>query len=88
MRPPLYSRNFFYTSVRLEQSNSATIVVVRCPGACELPWLSTVRAVLFEGIAGQESGNSIALTIIGASNPSGALPLSFPHDENDTWLSA
>ena len=65
-----------------------TIVVVRAPGAVTLPWLPAVRAVVFEGMAGQESGNSLGRTLVGASNPSGRLTQSWPVSMQDTWLSA
>ena len=69
-------------------ANPRTVVVVRCPGACKLPWADTVPAILYEMMPGQESGNSIGRTLVGLNNPSGRLALSFPADENTTWLGA
>lgn len=78
----------------LAAANPNLVVVARCPGACTMPWAATVPAILFELLPGQESGNSIANTIFGASNPSGRLPLTFPNPApagqqypTDTWLS-
>jgi beta-glucosidase len=71
-----------------------TVVVVRAPGAVAPPWLARggggggPRAVLFEAMPGQESGNSIAALMLGVANPAGRLPISFPANVNDTWLSA
>jgi beta-glucosidase len=67
-------------------ANPATVVVARCPGACFMPWRDAARAILFELMPGQESGNSVAATILGLNNPSGRLPVSFPAAMNDTWL--
>jgi beta-glucosidase len=71
-----------------------TVVVARCPGACTMPWAAAAPAILFELLAGQESGNSIANTIFGGNNPSGKLPVTFPQPApagapypTDTWLS-
>ena len=61
-----------------------------------LPWAGSadVPAILYELLAGQESGNSIAATLFGSNNPSGKLPLTFPNPApagqtwpTDTWLS-
>lgn len=69
-------------------ANPRTVVVVRCPGACKMPWAAAVPAILYEMMPGQESGNSLARTIVGLNNPSGKLTLSFPVDESSTWLGA
>jgi len=81
--PPLH--NELVEAVAVAQKN--TVVIARCPGACTMPWLPLVHSLLFEGMPGQESGNSIGATLIGANNPSGKLALSFPNSEKDTWLS-
>jgi len=71
-----------------------TVVIARCPGACTMPWASSTLAILYELLPGQESGNSIAATLFGSSNPSGKLPVTFPNPAppgqllpTDTWLS-
>ena len=68
-------------------ANKRTIVVLRCPGACLMPWLPSVPSVLWVGYGGQEAGNALADVITGRVNPSGKLILSFPSSMNDTWLS-
>lgn len=67
-----------------------TIGILRCPGACTLPppLLAALPSLLYEGMAGQESGASIAATLLGVNNPSGKLPITFPASTNATWLSA
>jgi beta-glucosidase len=68
-------------------ANPRTVVVVRCPGACVMPWVDAVPAVLLQLLPGQEAGNALANILFGAVNPSGKLPVSFPTSLNDTWLS-
>jgi beta-glucosidase len=51
-----------------------------------MPWRDSVPAILFELMPGQESGNSIASTILGANNPSGKTTITFPNSMNETWL--
>ena len=68
-------------------ANPRTIVALRCPGPCLMPWLSRVPAVLLVGYQGQEGGNALADLIFGAVNPNGKLVHSFPISMNDTWLS-
>jgi beta-glucosidase len=62
------------------------VVSARCPGPCLMPWLSSVKAVVWSGYGGQEAGNSLADVLTGAVNPSGKLVLSFPTSTYDTWL--
>jgi beta-glucosidase len=69
-------------------ANNNTVVVVRCPGACLMPWLPSVRAVLYTGMPGQEAGNALANVLFGAANPSGKLPLTFPNNMSDTWITS
>ena len=63
-----------------------TVVVVRCPGPCLMPWLGAARAVFYQGLAGQEAGSSLADVLFGAVNPAGRLVHSFPNSETDTWI--
>jgi len=68
-------------------ANKNTVVLTRCPGACLMPWVDEVSAILFSLMPGQEAGNAIANVIFGDVNPSGKLPLTFPASMTDTWLS-
>ena len=63
-----------------------TVVVVRCPGPCLMPWLAQAPAVFFQGMAGQEAGNALADVLFGVANPAGRLVHSFPASETDTWI--
>jgi beta-glucosidase len=66
--------------------NKRTIVVARCAGACEMPWIDEVPAVIFQFLPGQECGNALARVLLGEVNPSGKLPLTFPHNMKETWI--
>lgn len=67
--------------------NSNVVVEVRCSGACLMPWIDSVRAVLYTGFPGQEGGNGVADLLFGIASPSGKLALSFPESDTTTWLS-
>jgi beta-glucosidase len=56
------------------KANENTIVVINAPATVNLPWLDKVRAVIFSGFPGSESGNAVADIIFGKENPSGHLP--------------
>lgn len=64
-----------------------TVVVARCSGACLMPWVGDVPAILNALYGGQEAGNALADIILGAATPAGKLTVSFPKSNNDTWLS-
>ena len=57
--------------------NKNTIVVINAPAVVNLPWLDKVKAVLFTGFPGAESGHAIADILFGKVNPSGHLPFSW-----------
>lgn len=67
-------------------ANPATVVIARCPGACLMPWSSSVRSILYMGMSGQESGRAIARLVFGDAVPSGKLPVSFPASEDQSWI--
>lgn len=48
-----------------------------------MPWHSKVSSILQAWYQGNESGNAIADVLFGQVNPSGKLPLSFPHKLQD-----
>jgi beta-glucosidase len=59
-------------------ANPRTIVVLQTGGPVEMPWLDDVAAVLEAWYPGQEAGNAIADVLLGAAEPGGRLPQSFP----------
>lgn len=65
-----------------------TIVVASTPGALVLgDWVDAVPAVLVSWLAGQEMGHACADILFGAVNPSGRLPVTFPHVDNEISFS-
>ena len=54
--------------------NENIIVVINAPAVVNLPWLDKVKAVIFLGFPGAESGYAIADILFGEINPSGHLP--------------
>lgn len=60
-------------------ANPKTIAVVQTGAAVAMPWLDDVGAVVQAWYGGQEQGNAIADILFGGVNPSGKLPLTFPH---------
>jgi beta-glucosidase len=66
--------------------NPNTIVVARCPGACFMPWRDLVSGIIYQGMPGQEAGNSLANLLFNVVPPQGKLPVSFPASMTDTWL--
>lgn len=64
-------------------ANPRTIVVLKNGGPVLMPWLGQVRAVLQAWYPGSEDGNAVAGLLLGVSNPSGKLPITFPRTESD-----
>ncbi|KAI8086821.1 glycoside hydrolase superfamily [Gilbertella persicaria] len=66
-------------------ANKNTIVVINSVGAVLMPWIShpNIKAVLWPGLAGQESGNALADIVTGAVNPSGRLPYTIAKQDSD-----
>lgn len=50
-----------------------------------MPWIEhpNIKAVVWPGLAGQESGNSLADIVTGAVNPSGRLPYTIAKQDSD-----
>jgi beta-glucosidase len=55
-----------------------TIVVVSAGSPVELPWAEDVDAVLLTWFGGQEAGGALADVLLGASEPGGRLPTTWP----------
>ncbi|CEP07730.1 hypothetical protein [Parasitella parasitica] len=65
--------------------NKNTIVIIHAVGAVMMPWIDhpNVKAVVWPGLQGQETGNSLADIITGKVNPSGRLPYTIAKDASD-----
>ncbi|GKZ25835.1 hypothetical protein AbraIFM66951_002836 [Aspergillus brasiliensis] len=68
---------------RLCQVNSNTVIVTQSACAITMPWASQARAIVHAWYQGQENGNALADVLLGHVNPSGKLPITFPHKLED-----
>jgi beta-glucosidase len=68
---------------RVAEVNARTIVVVNAGSPVEMPWADDVAAVLLAWFPGQEAGHAIADVLLGASEPGGRLPTTWPAAQAD-----
>jgi beta-glucosidase len=66
---------------RVVAANPRTVVVVNSGAPVLLPWADDVPAVLLTWFPGQECGNALADVLLGATEPGGRLPVTWPADE-------
>jgi beta-glucosidase len=66
------------------EANPRTVVVVNAGSPVELPWAARAGALLVAWYPGEEGADAIADMLVGLSEPSGRLPVSFPHRIEDT----
>lgn len=64
-------------------ANPNTIAVIHAAGPVLMPWINKVKAVIYAGLPGQESGNSLADVLFGDVNPSGRLPYTLAVSDSD-----
>ncbi|MFI0155176.1 glycoside hydrolase family 3 protein [Streptomyces lydicus] len=63
---------------RVAAVNPHTVVVVNAGSPVELPWRTRVPAVLLSWFPGQEGGAALAEVLLGAHEPGGRLPTTWP----------
>jgi beta-glucosidase len=68
---------------RVAAANPRTIVVVNAGSPVELPWADDVAAVLLTWFPGQEAGHALADVLLGAVEPGGRMPTTWPVREQD-----
>jgi beta-glucosidase len=61
-------------------ANPHTIVVLNTGSAVAMPWIDSVASVLEAWYPGQQDGDAIAALLFGDVDPSGKLPVTFPHN--------
>lgn len=66
---------------RVAAANPRTVVVVNSGAPVLLPWTDEVAAVLLSWFPGQEFGNALADVLLGAAEPGGRLPTTWPMAE-------
>ena len=76
-----YDQNSLIAAV--SASAKRMVVVLETGTAVTMPWLSSVHSVVQAWYPGTQGGTAIANILVGAANPSGKLPLSFPKHEAD-----
>ncbi|NTW40083.1 MAG: beta-glucosidase [Cellulomonadaceae bacterium] len=68
---------------RVAAVNPRTVVVVNAGAPVLMPWADEVGAVLLAWFPGQEFGNALADVLLGAVEPGGRLPTTWPVDETN-----
>ena len=63
---------------RVAAANPRTVVVVNAGAPVLMPWAGDVPAVLLTWFPGQEAGNALADVLLGAAEPGGRLPTTWP----------
>jgi len=65
-----------------------TVVVVHCGGAIEMPWIDSVKAVIYAYLGGEAVGSATVDILFGDVNPSGKLAETFPLrlEDNPSYL--
>jgi beta-glucosidase len=65
--------------------SSNVIVVLHTVGAVDMPWVDNenITAILWAGLPGQESGNSLVDVLYGSFNPGGKLPFTIGASRTD-----
>jgi beta-glucosidase len=67
---------------RVAAVNPRTVVVVNAGAPVLMPWLHQVPAVLLAWFPGQEGGHALADVLLGAAEPGGRLPTTWPASED------
>ncbi|MFJ6605638.1 glycoside hydrolase family 3 protein [Streptomyces lydicus] len=73
---------------RVAAVNPHTVVVVNAGSPVELPWRTRVPAVLLSWFPGQEGGAALAEVLLGAHEPGGRLPTTWPARIEDAPVTA
>jgi beta-glucosidase len=69
---------------RVLEVNSNAVIVNNSGAPISMPWFDQAPAVIQSWFPGQEFGNALTDILLGAANPSGKLPITFPERLEDT----
>ncbi len=72
---------------RVAATGTPTVVVVNAGSPVEMPWREDVAAVLLGWFPGQEAGAALADVLLGAEEPGGRLPTTWPARLTDAPVS-
>ncbi|NEE03234.1 glycosyl hydrolase [Phytoactinopolyspora halotolerans] len=72
---------------RVAAENPRTVVVVNSGSPVELPWRNDVPSILLGWFGGQEMGHAVADIVLGAAEPGGRLPTTWPDRLDDVPVS-
>ncbi|BCB79359.1 glycoside hydrolase family 3 C-terminal domain-containing protein [Phytohabitans flavus] len=68
---------------RVAAANPRTVVVVNAGSPVLMPWADQVAAILLTWFPGQEAGAALADVLLGAAEPGGRLPTTWPRRDSD-----
>jgi beta-glucosidase len=68
---------------RVAAANPRTVVVVNAGSPVLMPWADEVAAILLTWFPGQEAGAALAEVLLGATEPGGRLPTTWPRRDSD-----
>ncbi|BCB84417.1 hypothetical protein Psuf_017300 [Phytohabitans suffuscus] len=68
---------------RVAAANPRTVVVVNAGSPVLMPWADEVAAILLTWFPGQEAGAALADVLLGAKEPGGRLPTTWPRRDAD-----
>ncbi len=85
MKIPVCQEKLIEEVAKVQQN---IVIVVECGGAIEMPWIGSVKAVLYAYLGGEAVGAAVNDIIFGDVNPSGKLAETFPHrlEDNPSYL--
>ncbi|KAI9265146.1 glycoside hydrolase superfamily [Phascolomyces articulosus] len=69
----------------VSEASDNVILVINSVGPVLMPWIEnkSIKAIVWPGLAGQESGNALADILFGDVNPSGRLPYTIAKNAED-----
>jgi beta-glucosidase len=65
-------------------ANPRTVVIVNAGSPVEMPWAADAGAIVMAWYPGEEGADALADILVGTTEPSGRLPVSFPRRIEDT----